>query len=136
MSASREIVRVPVGASGSAGAAQSQARRPWLSPTVGLALWTVVVGFGSALMAMHIDAVRLQRELVLRPPVVVVNTMDWIQHAGTGSTPAVRYANGAAILHATIAQLKAHGALVLDASALHTYPAAVRLDPPHGEAVK
>lgn len=108
-------------------------RPPVRWPAAGLlaiGVWTLLVGVVSAGIAVHITNRRMDEELVMRPPVVVVNSLDWIQHAGTGHTMAERYASGAAHLDAAIAALRKHGALVLDSSVVHTYPAAVSLAPP------
>lgn len=101
-----------------------------LMAVVAFLVWSALVAAAGAFAAIHVAQGRLQEALVMRPPVVVLDSMDWIQHAGTGDTPARRYANGAARLKATVDGLRKHGAIVFDASAAYSYPDAVRLDAP------
>lgn len=93
-------------------------------------VWTVLVGAAGAYVAVRISTNRLTEALVMRPPVVVVNTMDWIQRSGIGDTPAQRYASGAKRLEEVTAELEKHGALVIDASAIHGAPPVTVLEAP------
>lgn len=101
-----------------------------MSAIWGLGIWSVAVAALSGLAVWHFAQRQLAVDLAMRPPIVVVDTFGWIKNAGAGDTLEARYADGARRLNATVAKLRARGALVIDASAVRAAPAAVRLATP------
>jgi len=97
---------------------------------LGLALWSVCVAALSGLAVWHFAKQQWDHDLIMRPPVVVVDTFGWIKGAGTGATIQDRYTDGANRLNDAVKQLKAHGALVLDVGAVRAAPEEVRLQTP------
>ena len=100
---------------------------------VALAVWSVVVAVSASFVTWRVLDHQLQADLAMRPPVVVLNTFGWIKHSGTGQTIEQRYESGAERLRAVIAQLRKHGALVLDESAVRAAPPQVLLKTPRGQ---
>lgn len=100
------------------------------SMILALAVWSVVVSAGASYVTWRVLNNRLTADLAMRPPVVVVNSFGWIKHAGSGQTVEQRYVNGAKRLGRVIAELRKHGALVLDASDVRAAPPQVLLKTP------
>lgn len=103
---------------------------------LGLSIWSVIVAALSGFIVWHFAEQQWQRDLVMRPPVVVIDTFGWIKSAGVGATVQEQYSDGATRLNQAVAQLRAKGALVLDASAVRASPDVVRLDTPSREPKK
>ena len=100
------------------------------SMLLALAVWSVVVSAAASYVTWRVLENQLAADLAMRPPVVVVNSFGWIKHAGGGHTVEQRYVNGAKRLGRVIAELRKHGALVLDASAVRAAPPQVLLKTP------
>ncbi len=100
------------------------------SMLLALAVWSVVVSAGASYVTWRVLNNQLAADLAMRPPVVVLNSFGWIKHAGSGHSIEQRYVNGAERLKGVIAELRKHGALVLDESAVRAAPPQVLLKTP------
>lgn len=100
------------------------------SMLIALAVWSVVVSAAASYVTWRVLENQRAADLAMRPPVVVLNSFGWIKHAGSGHTIEQRYVNGAERLKGVIAELRKHGALVLDESAVRAAPPQVLLKTP------
>lgn len=76
---------------------------------------------------------QVDRELAMRPRVVVIDSVGWITKAGQGPTERARMIDGAQKLKAAVDKLRGQGVLVLDSAAVRGAPDALRIDTPSAE---
>ncbi|THD11308.1 hypothetical protein [Metallibacterium scheffleri] len=112
------------------GAAQNRIPHGLSSMVIGLAVWSIVVSSAASYVTWRVLENQRTADLAMRPPVVVLNSFGWIKHAGSGHTIEQRYVSGAERLKGVIAELRKHGALVLDESAVRAAPPQVLLKTP------